>query len=62
MEIIDGIIPEISGGAHRDVTAQALAIKECLLEELTKLQLLSPEELIEDRYKKFRVIGEFIEQ
>ncbi|SOC36570.1 acetyl-CoA carboxylase carboxyl transferase subunit alpha [Ureibacillus acetophenoni] len=62
MEIIDGIIPEISGGAHRNINAQALAIKECLLEELSKLQLLSSEELIEDRYNKFRVIGEFIEQ
>lgn len=62
MGIIDGIIPEISGGAHRNVIAQALAIKECLLEELAKLQLLSSDELIEDRYNKFRVIGEFIEQ
>ncbi|CAM5202447.1 Acetyl-coenzyme A carboxylase carboxyl transferase subunit alpha OS=Ureibacillus acetophenoni OX=614649 GN=accA PE=3 SV=1 [Ureibacillus acetophenoni] len=61
MGIIDGIIPEISGGAHRNISTQALAIKECLLEELKKLQLLSDVELIEDRYNKFRVIGEFIE-
>ena len=46
MGIIDGIIPEISGGAHRNVETQALAMKECLFEDtLTKLQLLSPEEL-----------------
>jgi acetyl-CoA carboxylase carboxyl transferase subunit alpha len=61
MGIIDDIIPEISGGAHRNIPAQALAIKECLLEELKQLQQLSSNELIEDRYNKFRVIGEFIE-
>nr|WP_106780389.1 acetyl-CoA carboxylase carboxyl transferase subunit alpha [Lysinibacillus timonensis] len=61
MGIIDGIIPEISGGAHRNITAQSLAIKECLLEVLASLRLLSANEIIVDRYNKFRTIGQFIE-
>ncbi|KGR91443.1 acetyl-CoA carboxylase subunit alpha [Ureibacillus massiliensis 4400831 = CIP 108448 = CCUG 49529] len=61
MGIIDGIISEVSGGAHRNVTAQSLAIKECLIESLKELSLLSAKEIIDDRYDKFRAIGQYTE-
>lgn len=61
MEIIDGIVAEVAGGAHRDVHAQSLSLKECIGNALADLMPLSEMELIEDRYNKFRKIGQFIE-
>lgn len=61
MNIIDGIVPEVPGGAHRDVTAQALSLKECIREGFESLKNLSADELVEDRYVKFRKIGEYLE-
>ncbi|RHW33475.1 acetyl-CoA carboxylase carboxyl transferase subunit alpha [Lysinibacillus yapensis] len=61
MDIIDGIITEVAGGAHRDVQAQANYLKDCLHKSLSELNTLSEQELIESRYDKFRKIGEFIE-
>lgn len=62
MDIIDGIVIEVAGGAHRDVQAQALQLKECINTALTELNTLSEKELIDNRYTKFRKIGEFIEE
>ncbi|KOY81213.1 acetyl-CoA carboxylase carboxyltransferase subunit alpha [Lysinibacillus macroides] len=59
--IIDGIIPEITGGAHRNVAKQALSIKECISDTLQVLNSLSGEQLIEDRYDKFKKIGQYTE-
>jgi len=59
MGVIDGIIPEPFGGAHRDVTQQAEAVKKVLLEQLEQLIHLSPEELVQDRYEKFKQIGQY---
>ncbi|WP_042354812.1 acetyl-CoA carboxylase carboxyl transferase subunit alpha [Bacillus rubiinfantis] len=57
--IIDEIIPEIKGGAHKDVKKQAEAIEFTLITGLKELLTFSPEKLIEDRYNRFRQIGEF---
>lgn len=62
MDIIDDIVPEVAGGAHRDIHVQATSLKECLEKALEELNALSEEELIEDRYKKFRKIGQFKEE
>ncbi len=59
--VIDGIIPEITGGAHRNVVKQALSIKECISDTLHVLNSLSGEQLIEDRYDKFKKIGQYTE-
>lgn len=58
-EIIEDIIPEPQGGAHRDYAAQSALISEAIARHLTELEKLSAEELIEDRYLKFRKIGRF---
>jgi len=61
--IIDGILPEPLGGAHRDPTATARAIGETIRTHLPDLLALAPEELLRQRYKKFRSLGKFkIEQ
>lgn len=61
-QIIEEIIPEPQGGAHRDLTTQAQSIQEALVRHLKELSALSAEQLIEDRYSKFRKIGEFYER
>ncbi|SDT28179.1 acetyl-CoA carboxylase carboxyltransferase subunit alpha [Paenibacillaceae bacterium GAS479] len=57
--IIEEIIPEPQGGAHRDYAEQADYIKEALWRHLQELGSMTSEELIEDRYMKFRKIGRF---
>ncbi len=57
--IIEEIIPEPMGGAHRDPEIQAEAIKEAVWRHLQELLKMSPEQLVEDRYQKFRDIGHF---
>ncbi len=59
--VIDGIIPEIIGGAHRYVAKQALSIKECISDTLHALNSLNGEQLVEDRYEKFKKIGQYTE-
>ncbi|WP_410769767.1 acetyl-CoA carboxylase carboxyltransferase subunit alpha [Fontibacillus sp. BL9] len=59
MEVIEEIIPEPKGGAHRDYETTASAIKGGLIRHLEELSYMNPDELVEDRYRKFRKIGEF---
>ncbi|MBI0576606.1 acetyl-CoA carboxylase carboxyl transferase subunit alpha [Neobacillus cucumis] len=57
--VIDDIIPEIKGGAHKNVKKQAEEIENILKTSLQELLKLSEDELIADRYNRFRTIGEF---
>lgn len=57
--VIEGIIDEPQGGAHRDLEGQAESIKAAISVHLEELLTMSPEQLIEDRYEKFRKIGSF---
>ncbi|MBY0052854.1 acetyl-CoA carboxylase carboxyl transferase subunit alpha [Brevibacillus agri] len=57
--VIDGIIDEPFGGAHRDLIAQATSVKAVISEQLEQLGRLSPDELVQDRYEKFKRIGEY---
>lgn len=59
MGIIDGIVPEPAGGAHRDVAVQAESMAKMLTEALDRLCAMNAEELINQRYEKFKGIGEF---
>lgn len=62
MEIIDDIIPEVLGGGHRDPKQQAKNMKAILVNALSDLGKLDADELVQDRYDKFRKIGVFTEQ
>jgi acetyl-CoA carboxylase carboxyl transferase subunit alpha len=60
--IIDEVVPEPLGGAHRDLDATAAQIKSILLKNLKQLQSVSAEDLLEARYQKLRCIGSFEDQ
>ncbi len=62
LKVIDKIIPEPSGGAHRDPKEQAHILKTEILSALNELEQLKPAELIDKRIAKFRVMGEYIEK
>ncbi len=57
--IIDGVIPEPLGGAHNDHLAAANALKEAVLKALETLEPVASAQLLEERYQKFRKMGEF---
>jgi acetyl-CoA carboxylase carboxyl transferase subunit alpha len=60
--ITDEIIPEPAGGAHRDADAIAKSVGEAIRRHLAELKKLTPEQLVTDRYKKFRAMGVFTEE
>ena len=55
--VVDAVIPEPAGGAHRDPAAAAEALRAALLEQLAGLVELSPDALVEDRHQRFRRLG-----
>lgn len=55
--LVDTLVNEPLGGAHRDPEAAALSLKAVLVEQLDALSALSEEELLEKRYKKIRSFG-----
>lgn len=61
MNIIDGIIEEPLGGAHRDFEISAEAVKEQILSSLKKLKKMKPAKLIDQRIEKYSAMGVWIE-
>ncbi len=59
--IIDDIIPEPQGGAHRDPEKAAKNLKEALKKYLTQLRNIPKDKLLSARYQRFRKIGAFQE-
>ncbi len=57
--IIDEIIPEARGGAQRDLNQQAEAINKVLKASLQELSAMSEAALVDHRYKKYKMIGEY---
>jgi len=55
--VVDRIIPEPEGGAHRDHKAAADAVKAALVESLASFRSLPVRQLLDRRYAKFREIG-----
>ncbi|MDD5668995.1 MAG: acetyl-CoA carboxylase carboxyltransferase subunit alpha [Candidatus Omnitrophica bacterium] len=55
--IIDGIVPEPLGGAHRDPLHTAQGLQESVLKGLKELGGLKKDELLKTRYKKYRGMG-----
>lgn len=62
MKLIDGIIPEPPEGAHMDHEAASSALRETLKGALNELADLSPEVVVEQRYEKFRQMGNFFSE
>jgi acetyl-CoA carboxylase carboxyl transferase subunit alpha len=59
MKVVDELIPEPAGGAHRDPAKAAESLAKTLRKYLSKLRAMKPEELVSDRYQKFRGLGVF---
>lgn len=62
MGIIDGIIPEVKGGAHKNTKEQAKQVDEVLEKSLIELTHMTKEELVNQRYDKYAQIGVFSTQ
>ncbi|WP_298832884.1 acetyl-CoA carboxylase carboxyl transferase subunit alpha [uncultured Planococcus sp.] len=61
MKIIEHMIPEVRGGAHHDPKRQASIISEAIRRSLEELNGMTGQELIDQRYRKFKSIGVFSE-
>jgi len=61
MDLIDGIIEEPQGGAHENHEAVVKSIKEKLIITLEELSQYSTEDLVDQRYNKFRKMGVYQE-
>ena len=61
LKIIDTIIPEPLGGANQDPDKSAVMLKRTIMEHLNSLRSLTLGELLEQRYTKYRNIGEWQE-
>ena len=59
--IIDGVIAEPLGGAHRDPAETGKNLKEAIVDALRELERISADKLLQRRYEKFRRMGRFQE-
>jgi len=59
LKLADEVIPEPRGGAHTDLAEAANNLKTAILKHLNELSSMSAGEILQDRYDKFRVMGEF---
>ena len=58
--IVDRIVEEPAGGAHQDHDTAARLVGAAIAEELSSLEGLGPDELVEDRYRRFRRMGAYL--
>jgi len=61
-KIIDDIIPEPSGGAHMDIEQASRNISDKVMEAIEELKTKTPGKLVEERYKRLKRIGSFVEE
>jgi len=61
MGIVDGVVPEPTGGAHRDPAAAAANLKSSIVAALREVNGISIDTLVQRRYEKFRKMGVFQE-
>ncbi|HEY8076627.1 MAG TPA: acetyl-CoA carboxylase carboxyltransferase subunit alpha [Labilithrix sp.] len=60
LEIVDRVVEEPAGGAHQDPQAAARAVDNALAAALGELLQKTPDELIRDRYERFRRLGAYV--
>jgi acetyl-CoA carboxylase carboxyl transferase subunit alpha len=56
------MVPEPDGGAHHNPDGAAESLREVLRVALTELSAMTPEKLIDERYEKFRRMGNFFSE
>ncbi len=57
--LIDGVIPEPLGGAHKDFDQTAAALRDAITGQLAELAKLKPAKLLEERYERYRTVGRY---
>lgn len=57
LKVVDGVIAEPVGGAHRHPDDAIARVKDSLVRELAHLQTLTVEKMLEGRFQKFRQMG-----
>ncbi len=60
LRVVDRVIDEPAGGAHQDADAAARLVGNAIHDTLRALLRLTPDELAEDRYKRFRSLGAYV--
>jgi acetyl-CoA carboxylase carboxyl transferase subunit alpha len=61
LDLIDGVIPEPMGGAHRDPVATSATLTETIASAIETLEAIPLKQVMEERYAKFRKMGVFSE-
>jgi len=59
---VDEVIPEPTGGAHRDPAVTAQNVKRAIVSALTRLRAMPLDDLVAQRYRKLRGVGHFVEE
>jgi acetyl-CoA carboxylase carboxyl transferase subunit alpha len=57
LDIVDEVIPEVPGGAHADPAGQSVLVGDTLERQMDELCSMSPDELVRQRYDRFRKLG-----
>jgi acetyl-CoA carboxylase carboxyl transferase subunit alpha len=58
--VVDRIVDEPAGGAHQDADGAARLVEAAIADALRELEPLGSDELVEDRYRRFRRMGAFV--
>ena len=58
--VVDAVVEEPAGGAHQDHDEAAMRLDSAIHAQLDALSALSPDEVVEDRYRRFRGLGAFV--
>lgn len=58
LKVVDEVIAEPAGGAHRDLAGVGASVKAALAKHLEALASMAPEDLVQDRYERFRTLGQ----
>jgi acetyl-CoA carboxylase carboxyl transferase subunit alpha len=61
LEVVDQVVPEPEGGAHRDYETAAANLGDALRQNLQRLLQMPIDDVLKKRYKKFRALGNFAE-
>ncbi|MFL6622044.1 MAG: acetyl-CoA carboxylase carboxyltransferase subunit alpha [Sulfurifustis sp.] len=60
--LVDVVVPEPLGGAHRDMDEMSRRLKSALLDEINRLRMVPPDHLLESRYQRLVQYGEYEEE
>jgi acetyl-CoA carboxylase carboxyl transferase subunit alpha len=59
--VVDRVVPEPGEGAHADPRETARRLRSVIISELDRLAMLTPDELVEARYRRYRSLGPYTE-